>query len=216
MLRLDNVYSDVAGVKVLRDVSAQFSAGSITAVVGRNGAGKTTLLRTIMGLVDLKAGSIHIDGALVDTLNAHDRAFIGVGYAPEERVIFPTMSVLENILLPCEVVGQQQSAIQDRLEMVMAVIPQMKALITRSGAALSGGQGKMVALARALMVGTRVVLLDEPFQGLAPALAYEYGQSLSQLHRSQPDLAIVVTESNGALLHGIADQTLTIERGELI
>ncbi|WP_026292017.1 ABC transporter ATP-binding protein [Marinobacterium rhizophilum] len=215
MLKLQSVCSDVAGINVLRNVTGEVHAGSLTAVIGRNGAGKTTLLRTIMGAVEIKHGTIHVDGELINHLKAYERSHIGIGWAPEERVIFPTMSVKENMMFPCQIVGHNKGQVQDRIDMVLDVVPQLKAMLDRSGAALSGGQGKMVALGRALMVGTRIVLLDEPFQGLSPALAREYGESLSNLRNSQPDIAIIVTESNAALLHGIADQTFNIERGEI-
>jgi ABC-type branched-subunit amino acid transport system ATPase component len=173
MLVLENVSVDLAGTPVLRNVSARVATGSLVAVVGRNGAGKTTLLRTTMGLVKLKQGRILFDEDELHDLPAHWRAEQGIGYAPEDRVIFPTLSVEENMRLPCEAHGLPNKDIDDRLAGVLEVIPQLRDLLQRSGAALSGGQGKMVALGRALMAGTRLVLLDEPFQGLAPVLAVQ-------------------------------------------
>ena len=175
MLVLDDVSVELAGTLVLRNVSARLSAGSLVAVVGRNGAGKTTLLRTTMGLIKLKRGRILFDDDELQDLPAHWRAEQGIGYAPEDRVIFPTLSVEENMRLPCEAHGLPTKDIDDRLSGVLEVVPQLKDMLQRSGAALSGGQGKMVALGRALMAGTRLVLLDEPFQGLSPVLAVQYG-----------------------------------------
>ena len=109
-----------------------------------------------------------------------------------------------------------KQVLQERLEYVLEVVPQLKNMLTRSGAALSGGQGKMVALGRALMVGTTLVLLDEPFQGLAPALALQYSQALGRLRSSRPELSVLITESNSSLLTEIPNQILTIERGSFV
>jgi branched-chain amino acid transport system ATP-binding protein len=215
MLVLENVSVDLAGTPVLRKVSARLNSGHVVAVVGRNGGGKTTLLRTIMGLVKLKSGRILFDDDELHNLPPHWRAEQGIGYAPEERGIFPTLTVEENMRLPCEAHGLPDADINDRLAGVLEVVPQLKDLLQRSGAALSGGQGKMVALGRALMAGTRLVLLDEPFQGLAPVLAVQYGEALGRLRKARPDLSVIVTESNASLLKDIPDQVITMERGEL-
>jgi branched-chain amino acid transport system ATP-binding protein len=215
MLTLQNVSVDLAGTPVLRNVSAELHAGSVVAVVGRNGAGKTTLLRALMGLVKLKSGRVLFDDDELDKLPPHYRAEQGIGYAPEDRVIFPTLSVEENMRLPCEAHGLPNAEIASRIKDVLAVVPQLADMLQRSGAALSGGQGKMVALGRALMAGTRLVLLDEPFQGLAPVLAVQYGEALGRLRNVRPDLCVIVTESNASLLKDIPDQVWTMERGEL-
>ena len=117
--------------------------------------------------------------------------------------------------LPCEAHGLPNAEIDRRMKDVLAVVPQLADMLQRSGAALSGGQGKMVALGRALMAGTRLVLLDEPFQGLAPVLAVQYGEALGRLRNVRPDLCVIVTESNASLLKDIPDQVWTMERGEL-
>ena len=215
MLHINNVTVNLAGVNVLRNIHAELQAGTAVAVVGHNGAGKTTLLRSIMGLLTTREGEILLDGNDLLTQPAHSRAGLGIGYAPEERVIFPTMSVLENLRLPCEVSRLSDTEIQQRLDMVLDTVPQLESMLNRSGSALSGGQGKMVALGRALMIGTRLVLLDEPFQGLAPVLALQYADALGRLRRARPDLCIVITESNASLLQGIPDLTLILERGSL-
>lgn len=216
MLKIDHVSAVIAGNTVLRGVTTQFSAGQLLAIVGRNGAGKTTLLRSIMGLLPLTAGSMAMNGEDLSRVPAHRRTSLGMGYAPEDRVMYPTFSVEENLRLPCEVLGLATSEIDQRLERVLEVVPQLREMLPRSGSALSGGQGKMAALGRALMVGTRLVLLDEPFQGLAPVLANQYAESLRKLHQISPALCIVVTESNRSLLRDLPDATLTLERGELI
>ncbi len=216
MLKIDKVSASIAGITVLRGITTDFRAGELLAVVGRNGAGKTTLLRAIMGLLPVAAGSISLEGTELTKLPGHRRSGLGIGYAPEDRVMFPTLSVEENLRLPCDVLGLRGAEVDRRLERVLDVVPQLKEMLPRSGAALSGGQGKMAALGRALMVGTRLVLLDEPFQGLAPVLAVQYAESLRKLHKVAPELCIVVTESNRSLLRDLPDATLTLERGELL
>ena len=216
MLKIDHVSASIAGNTVLRGISTEFNAGQLLAVVGRNGAGKTTLLRAIMGLVPLSAGTISMNGDDLSRVPAHRRTSLGIGYAPEDRVMYPTFSVEENLRLPCDVLGLDVTEIDQRLARVLEVVPQLREMLPRSGSALSGGQGKMAALGRALMVGTRLVLLDEPFQGLAPVLANQYAESLRRLHEISPELCIVVTESNRSLLRDLPDATLILERGELV
>lgn len=215
MLAFDNVNVDIAGIPVLRNVSVTLSKGMTIALVGRNGAGKTTLLRTAMGFLKLRSGRVTLDGQDLARSPAHQRAQHGIGYAPEERVIFPTLTVRENLRLPCEATGMDEAAIDARLKGVLDVVPQLNEMLPRSGAALSGGQGKMVALGRALMAGTRLVLLDEPFQGLAPVLAQQYSQALMRLREVRPDLCVVITESNASLLQHVPTTRMTLERGEL-
>jgi len=215
MLKIKQISAIIAGITVLRGIETEFKAGQLIAVVGRNGAGKTTLLRAIMGLLPLSAGSIALDGVDLSQIAAYRRSEFGVGYAPEDRVMFPTFTVEENLRLPCEVLGLSVQESDRRLARVLEAVPQLKEMLPRSGAALSGGQGKMAALGRALMAGSKLVLLDEPFQGLAPVLATQYAESLRRLHTLAPELCIIVTESNRSLLRDLPDDTLTLERGEL-
>ncbi|OWW18088.1 ABC transporter ATP-binding protein, partial [Noviherbaspirillum denitrificans] len=213
MLKLHNISAKIAGITVLRHIETEFKAGSLVAVVGRNGAGKTTLLRSIMGLIHLEEGRIEFNGLDLVQVPDYRRTNMGIGYAPEERVMFPTFTVEENLRLPCEVLRMPRHEIDLRLEMTLEVVPQLKDMLPRSGAALSGGQGKMAALGRALMAGRNLVLLDEPFQGLAPVLANQYAESLRRLRDLNPELCVIVTESNGSLLRDLPDTTLTLERG---
>lgn len=216
MLRIEKLSASIAGIPVLRGITTEFAAGELLAVVGRNGAGKTTLLRAIMGLLPVAGGRLLMEGEDITRKPGHGRTALGIGYAPEDRVMFPTLSVEDNLRLPCQVLGLSSAEVDHRLERALEVVPQLREMLPRSGAALSGGQGKMAALGRALMVGTKLVLLDEPFQGLAPVLAAQYAESLRRLHKIAPELCIVVTESNRSLLRDLPDATLTLERGELI
>lgn len=215
MLSIRNVSVDLAGLPVLRNLNVELASGKTYAVVGRNGAGKTTLLRTIMGFTTLRSGEITLSGKSLLAEPSFNRAVLGVGYAPEERVLFPTMTVMGNLRLPCEAIGMDARSIDKRIEEAVEVVPQIKEMLSRSAAALSGGQGKMAALARALMVGTKLIMVDEPFQGLAPALAKQYAEALSRMYHLRPELCMVITESNRSLLDRVQCTTLTLERGEL-
>ncbi|MBP0447001.1 ATP-binding cassette domain-containing protein [Roseomonas sp. SSH11] len=215
MLRLENVSVDIAGAPVLRGVSLQVPPGGRVALIGRNGAGKTTTLRALMGLLPPRGGSIKLDGMECAAVPAHRRAGLGIGYAPEERRLFGSFTVRENLLLPAQVIGLSQAELARRLEAVFDLLPELRDFAPRRAAGLSGGQGKMVALGRALMVGTRAVLLDEPFQGLAPALALRYAEALGRLRTALPDVAILITESSPELLRSLVDSTFVIERGEI-
>ena len=215
MLTLENVSTTIAGISVLRGISCQLDRGGIIAVVGRNGAGKTTLLRLIMGFREGHSGRVLLDGEDLAQVPAHLRAKLGIGYAPEDRIMFPSFTVEENLRFPCEVIGMKRAAVDVRLAETLTIVPELKPMLPRSGAALSGGQGKMAALGRAVMAGERLVLLDEPFQGLAPVLAQQYSASLQRMHEVRPELCVVITESNRSLLRDIPTETLVLERGEL-
>lgn len=216
MLKLENVSARIGNIEVLRRISVDIPVGSIVAVVGRNGAGKTTLLKAVMGLLRLEGGEISFDGKSLSRVKAHERVLLGIGYAPQERVMFPSMTVEENLRFPCQIARYTKAQVDESLKMTLEIVPQLEELLPRSGAALSGGQGKMAALGRALMVGSNMVLLDEPFQGLAPALAAQYSDALQRLHKKRPELSIVITESNASLLKDIPDKVMHIERGALL
>ena len=215
MLELHDVSVDIAGAPVLRRVSLQVPPGGRVALIGRNGAGKTTTLRALMGLLPLRGGRILVAGQDATSVPAHHRPRLGIGYAPEERRLFGMFTVEQNMRLPAEVLRLPEAEIRRRREAIVALLPELGELAPRRAAGLSGGQGKMAALGRALMVGTRAVLLDEPFQGLAPALAMRYAEALRRLHQAFPEVALLITESNPQLLRPLVDGTYVIERGEV-
>ncbi len=215
MLEFSNVSAAIAGIPVLRNMNFRVEAGSTVALVGRNGAGKTTTLRAVMGVTPTE-GTIRIGGEDIGEVPAHKRALRGIGYAPEDRRLFSSLSVKENVTLPCEVAGLPRHEIERRLAETMALVPEVGDLLLRPAGRVSGGQGKMVALARALMMGESLVILDEPFQGLAPALVGRYASALRAIRERPSSPAILVTESNPALLRDLADSTLLIERGTVL
>ena len=214
MLSLENINVAIEGAPVLRNVSFELKAGASAALIGRNGAGKTTTVRTIMGFTEA-TGTMRLGGEDLGRVPPHRRPSFGIVYAPEDRRLFSAFTVEENILLPGRVakLGPQES--RRRLDRAYSVLPELKELASRPAGSVSGGQGKMVALGRALMLGTRLVILDEPFQGLAPVLAQRYAEALRRFRSQANEITLLITESNPKLLDTFVDVTMTIERGEI-
>ena len=215
MLEIRNIDVSIADTQILRKVSFTIREGETVAFIGRNGAGKTTTLRTIMGLAPLDGGAVLFDGRDLANVPAHKRPALGIGYAPEDRRLFSAFTIEQNILLPGRVAGLESKEIARRLDRAYSILPELREMADRPAGSVSGGQGKMVALARALMLGVRLVLLDEPFQGLAPALAHRYAEALRALRDLDSALTLIITESNPVLLKRFAERTLVIERGEV-
>jgi len=171
-------------------------------------------LRSVMGFTDV-SGDIRFGDQRLNDVPAARRAGLGIGYAPEDRRLFSAFSVYENIIMPAQVAGHTDAQIAASLERVYEILPELEEMAQRPAGTVSGGQGKMVALGRALMIGSRLIMLDEPFQGLAPALAQRYAQALRKLRDSDSKVTLMITESNPRLLYKFADRVLTIERGEI-
>jgi branched-chain amino acid transport system ATP-binding protein len=215
MLKGASLSVAIADTPILRRVSFEFGASQTIALIGRNGAGKTTTLRTIMGLTKLNEGTLTFGERDLSVVPAYQRPGLGIGYAPEDRRLFSAFTVEENILLPGRAAKLPAPEISRSLARAYEILPEVKEMASRPAGGVSGGQGKMVALARALMLGTKLLLLDEPFQGLAPVLAHRYGEALRRLRELDRSLTIVITESNPGLLKHFAERTLVIERGEI-
>jgi branched-chain amino acid transport system ATP-binding protein len=215
MLEFENISAHIQGAQILRDVTLSIPSSSTVSIIGRNGAGKTTLFRTLMGLLSPSSGTIHFDGHELTEVEAHLRPRFGIGYSPEDRRIFTSFTVEQNIELPAKAVGLSPQEVKRRLDHVYDILPELTDLRQRAGGSVSGGQGKIVALGRALMIGTKLVLLDEPFQGLAPVLAHRYADVLREVKDKNPETTLIITESSPELLRGFGDRTYQIERGEV-
>ncbi len=215
MLKIEQLSARIEGVEVLRDVDLIMAQGATVALIGRNGAGKTSLLRSIMGFMKITAGTITLDGDSLLDMPAHHRPRLGIGYAPEDRRLYGAFTLEQNLRFPAEVMGLDEAETRRRLERVYGVLPELFEMRERRAAGLSGGQGKMVALGRALVAGHRIILLDEPFQGLAPVLANRYAAALRALRDTDSEVSLLITESNPSLLRSFADQIYVIERGEV-
>ena len=209
MLRLENLSVSIGPVAILRGVSLGVGAGEFVGLIGRNGAGKTTLLRTVMGLLPVAGGSVSYEERPLAELPTHRRIFLGVGYMPEDRRLVPTLSVEENVLLPAWSARFADTA--SRLQRIYDTIPEVFQLRSRKALHLSGGQQKLVALARAMMAGSRLLLLDEPFEGVAPVLARRLAQVIAGLR--QTGVSAILSESSLAHAHGLLDRVFTIDRG---
>ncbi len=214
MLELKSVDAAIGTIPILRGITFAVAPAETVALVGRNGAGKTTLLRTIMGFTQSR-GAMQFGGADLRAVAPHLRPGLGIGYAPEDRRLFSRFTITENILLPARVAGLDHDETKRRLARIYLVMPELETLGPRPAGSVSGGQGKMVALGRALMLSTRLLMLDEPFQGLAPVLANRYAEALGKLREIDPTLAIIITESNPELLRSFASRTITVERGQI-
>lgn len=214
MLEFRDATASIGIIEILRDLNFRVQPAETLALIGRNGAGKTTLLRTIMGFTKV-TGEILFDGKPLGPVAPSKRPALGIGYSPEDRRLFSAFTVEENILLPADAARLGAAETRRRLDKVYDILPELREMAGRPAGNVSGGQGKMVALARALMLGTKLVMLDEPFQGLAPALAHRYAEALKVLRDSDRSITLIITESNPSLLRGFASRTLVIERGEV-
>ena len=209
MLEIDAVRVTIASVHALRGFSIKVSASSMVSLVGRNGAGKTSLMRTVMGHLAASSGTLRFDGKDLARLPRHARARLGIGYMPEDRGLVPELTVEENILVP--VWASRTLAAGERLKFVYGVLPELHAIRDRRALLLSGGQQKMAALARALAVGTRLLLLDEPFEGLAPALSQRLSEVIAALRGTR--LAVLMSQSDLNHSRSLVDREVVIERG---
>jgi branched-chain amino acid transport system ATP-binding protein len=196
---------------ILRDVALGVEPGSVAALIGRNGAGKTTLMRSVMGLLPIQSGRIELDGRDLTGLPAHRRVRLGIGYMPEDRRLVPALTVEENVLVPAW--AGRLDGVRARLEFIFGLMPEVAAFAARRALQLSGGQQKLVALARALICGTKVLLLDEPFEGVAPALAQRLAEVISDLKGS--GLSVLLSESDYTHSADLVDQLYVIERGRV-
>ena len=210
LLCVEGLRVKLQSVEVLRGVTLALGSGEMIGLLGRNGAGKTTTLRAVMGLVAASDGRIICDGEDLTVLPTHRRAGLGIGYMPEDRRLVPQLSVEENVLLPSWVTRGVNSAA--RLNFVYDLMPEVAAMRERKALVLSGGQQKLVALARALIIGTRLLLLDEPFEGVAPALSRRLAEVISMLRGN--DMAVLIAQSD--LNHSVKllDREYLIERGD--
>jgi branched-chain amino acid transport system ATP-binding protein len=209
LLEIDGVTVDIGSMTALRGFSMRIARGAMVSLVGRNGAGKTTLIRSIMGHLKPAQGAIRFEGNDLSAQPRHARAALGIGYMPEDRCLVPQLTVEENILLPLWVTkGLDRKA---RLDFVYDVIGELAEMRDRKALLLSGGQQKLVALGRALAIGTRCLLLDEPFEGIAPALSERLSDVLASLRGK--DLTLLMAQSDMNHSRDLIDIEFRIERG---
>jgi urea transport system ATP-binding protein len=193
------------GSHILRDVSFEVPAGKVTALLGRNGVGKTTLLRTLMGLVPARSGEVVFEERKFNNLNTYQRARAGLGYVPQGREIFPRLTVEENLLMGAPRIPAR----------VFELFPVLKSMLGRRGGDLSGGQQQQLAIGRALAMQPRLLILDEPTEGIQPSIIKEIERA-SRALAATGEMAILLVEQYYDFARSLADQYLVMERGEIV
>lgn len=212
VLDVSGLHAGYGHVPVLHGVSFSLREGEAIGIVGHNGMGKSTLLKCVMGLIPARGGRIAIDGTDATRLPAHLRSRLGLGYVPQGRGILPGLTALENLRLAWSAdTGETE---QQALERVLELFPRLRRLLDRKGGALSGGEQQLLALARALMAGPWLLLLDEPSEGIQPSIVQEIGQTLARLRDTQ-GLSIVIVEQNLDLVLDVAERVMVLERGRV-
>jgi branched-chain amino acid transport system ATP-binding protein len=213
VLRVEGITVAIGAVTILRGLSVAIETGAIVGLVGRNGAGKTTTLRSIMGLTHLSSGRIDLDGNRLDGMSSYTRARLGIGYLPEDRRLVGTLSVRDNLLIPAQASGVPNY--DERLRRICHLMPELKEWSARRAITLSGGQQKLVALARAFVNGRKLLLLDEPFEGLSTALSRRLAQTIREFQQGQHGVAVLVAESDLKRAAMLTRRVFVIERGEV-
>lgn len=212
MLRIDGLDVNIGATPILRGVSIEVPSGAMCGLIGRNGAGKTTLMRAIMGVLKARSGAMEFDGRNLRAMAAHKRAHAGIGFMPEDRRLVPQLTCEENILLPVWSTGAPDAG--RRLEWIYELMPEVAEFRRRGATELSGGQQKFVAFARALMAGTKLLMLDEPSEGIAPVFAQRMVEIIADLKKGGE--SVLVAESNDKHIKDLLDRAYVIERGSII
>lgn len=211
MLTVQNINQYYGGSHILRDVSLTAQPGKVTVLLGRNGVGKTTLLKSLMGLVPIKSGAISFDGKPIDKTTPYDRARAGIGFVPQGREIFGRLTVEENLRMGLAYKSGSTPVPPHLYEL----FPVLKQMLKRRGGDLSGGQQQQLAIARALAPGPRLLILDEPTEGIQPSIIKDIGRVIRML-ADKGEMAILLCEQYYDFAQELADDYLVMERGEVI
>jgi branched-chain amino acid transport system ATP-binding protein len=209
MLAIADLEAGYGETRVLHGLTLSPPAGKVTALLGRNGAGKTTTLRAVMGIVRTTAGSVSVDGRRVTGMPPHRIATLGVAYVPETRDIFPSLTVAENLSLAARRFPGQWT-----VERVLTLFPRLAERLKNGGAELSGGEQQMLAIARALLMNPRLMLLDEPTEGLAPIIIRQIHDTLAELRGC--GLTLLLVEQNFGFATSLADHVAVLGRGRIV
>lgn len=213
MLRVADLHAGYGSTPVLAGVNLEVGEGEIVAVLGRNGMGKTTLLRTLIGLLPVRSGSIRWKGGQeIGELPAHRRARLGLGYVPQGRDIFPGLTVHENLRLGGMAGGRESTS---RLKTVLDLFPMLSEKLTARGASLSGGQQQLLALARALVSAPKLLLLDEPSEGIQPSILEQIVERIRTINR-QEGIAVLLVEQNLEFAAALAERAYIMNKGVVV
>ena len=210
MFTVKNLSAGYGQSVVIRDLSLQLQPNEILAVMGRNGMGKTTLLKTLIGVLPAKGGSIRLGDDELAALPSFDRVRRGLAFVPQGRQIFPSLTVMENMLT-----GARGTVERDEWEEIFSLFPVLRDMRSRKGGNLSGGQQQQLAIARALLTKPRVLVLDEPTEGIQPSIIKDIARALREIRRLR-NLSIIVTEQVVSFMMDVCDRALVIERGRFI
>ncbi|MFC4529477.1 urea ABC transporter ATP-binding subunit UrtE [Sphaerisporangium dianthi] len=211
MLSVQGLSAGYGRARVLFDVSFEVGAGNLVCVMGRNGVGKTTLLNTVMGVLPATAGTVTFEGKDVTRLRPHERVRLGLGYVPQGHETFPQLSVMGNLLVTVEASTHKDAgAIEEALE----VFPRLKPLLKKRAGFLSGGQQQQLAMARALVTRPKLLILDEPTEGIQPSIILEIEEAIERLHDS--GLAVLLVEQYLDLALRLADRFLILDAGHVV
>ena len=211
MITCQGLEAGYGRIRILNGVSLEIASGSAVGILGHNGMGKTTLLRTLMGLIPATAGTVHLDGHDITQAPTHARARRGLAYVPQGRQIFPGLTVAENLRMAAVAAGKPPATV----ERVLTEFPELTRLLDRSGGALSGGEQQLLALARALCTEPRLLLLDEPTEGIQPSIVQAIAERLASLRRSR-GLTLLLVEQSLDFIHALSDRVLLIQRGRIV
>jgi urea transport system ATP-binding protein len=212
LLELRAVEADIGGSRILRGVELDVAAGEVVALMGRNGVGKTTTLRAIMGVRPVRSGTVTLDGRAIQGIPTAERARSGLGYVPQGRDIFPHLTVEENLRVGLIMHRRSAEEYREDLERVYKLFPVLKSMLKRKGGVLSGGQQQQLAIARALLTRPRLLILDEPTEGIQPSIIEEIGETLKRL-RKEGGLAILLVEQYVDFCRDVADRFYAMDRG---
>jgi urea transport system ATP-binding protein len=211
MLKVEHLNQYYGGSHILRDLSFEIPAGKVTALLGRNGVGKTTLLRTLMGLIPAKSGEMLFYEKSITNAKPFERAQSGIGYVPQGREIFPRLSVEENLQMGLATLPRGAKVPARIFEM----FPVLRQMLGRRGGDLSGGQQQQLAIGRALAMGPKLLILDEPTEGIQPSIIKDIERAIRAL-ASTGDMAILLVEQYYDFARSLADQYIVMERGEIL
>jgi urea transport system ATP-binding protein len=215
LLHIENIRAGYGESRVLRDVSLEIPAGHAVCLIGRNGVGKTTLIKSIMGLVKVRSGNMLLDGQNITNMRPEQRARLGLGYVPQGRGIFPHLSVFENILMGFESRRKlTPTEHRESLEEVYELFPVLRAMRQRVAGTLSGGQQQQLAIARALVSKPRLLLLDEPTEGIQPSIVQLIEEVLIQLHGR--GIALLLVEQFVDFAMAVCDEYAVLDRGSVV
>jgi urea transport system ATP-binding protein len=235
LLQLNSVEADIGGSRILRGVNLEVKAGEVVALMGRNGVGKTTTLRCITGLLPVRSGTITFDGQNLGRLAADSRGRAGIAYVPQGRDIFPHLTVEENLRVGLVVHQRGKASDREGLERVYALFPVLKEMLSRKGGVLSGGQQQQLAIGRALLTRPKLLILDEPTEGIQPSIIDHIGDTLKKLKteglhgnpvqeienavkrlKAEGALAILLVEQYVDFCREVADRFYAMDRGTVV